>query len=229
MPSIDVGATHTVHSHTHGCVWLLMRLLCVQQRNMTWLYEFLLASNPIYRELHHFQQGCRLFIRSDQPCCTIHPPPDPIFILPSFLCALCGGGGGVGFFFFWGMVWLIRCGSDTESVLLLLISTVAERRRADGGGAAGSRGVGAKADGWQEGKGRSCRLFLGTWFLRRLWCRWFVMTDHFPRFTLYVYIDFLPFRQLLVLTYFSMRWISLEETWKLFEGGHLLQGAEFWL
>ena len=127
--------THT-HTHTHRAVSMCW-LYC-----WTRLYEFLLASNPPSTgNLIFFNRGrSLLFIRSDQPWCTVLPsaPTLSSYHPLSALCVLVEGGEG-GVEFFWSMVRLMRCGSDTESVLLLLISAVAE-----GGRDCGIKGVGGK-------------------------------------------------------------------------------------
>lgn len=93
---------------------------------------------------------------------------DPIFISPSFLCAL-----WVEFFlgfFFWGMVRLMRCGSDTESALLLLISTEPEGREG-GRQAAGLRALEKKLR--DDERGGKLQTLFRTLVLKVLQYRWF--------------------------------------------------------
>lgn len=131
---------------------VMIRLFCVKQRNG--LYEFLLASNPIYREPHHFQQEsapCYLLdLISWAAPSTLHSDP---------IC--CVGWSLFSFFFFfffleaWFGWWDVAAIQKAFYFLLAL----------NNGGKVGC--VREKAKEWWDGEMRTSSFFLGHEWLQK--------------------------------------------------------------
>lgn len=124
-------------------------------------FFFLQESMHIYRELQLFQRHSVPYYLLDLMSLAAPPTLRPtLYSYRSLLSAHSALG------LFWGMVWLMRCGSDIESVLLLLISTEAEGR--EGGRL---QDWGRRRKGWMMTgrKRKALQPLFRTWLLWVLW------------------------------------------------------------